>query len=190
MRLFRKPKSVSCSDAKRDLSAFIDHQLSPKGQAAVQLHLSACSECQEDLRSLEATVALLRRLPRASPVRPVAVPATRPLRLRRAVASLGMATAAVSLLLVLAFAADLANVFQTTQYPAGDSYGEIGGRSTFGSSPTDEPNQDEGTTPISTESDWVRPLEFGLLGASAVLGSVTYVLWRRRRNPAAAPARR
>jgi predicted anti-sigma-YlaC factor YlaD len=190
MRLFRKPEFVTCSDAKQDLSAFIDHQLGPERQAAVQLHLSACPECREDLRSLEATVALLRQLPQAAPVRPVAVPATRPLRLRRAVASLGMATAAISLLLVLAFAADLANVFQTTQYPAGDSYSEIGGRSTSGSSPTDEPNQDQGTTPISTESDWVRPLEFSLLGASAVLGSATYVIWRRSRKPAAVPARR
>jgi|GEM_PF-2904579 len=184
MRFFGKSKTFSCSHARRELSAYMDRRLSSEREAALKEHISTCLECQKDLAALEATVALLHRLPQATPLRSIAMPAPGPIRARRAVVSFGMATAVVSLLLVLAFTADVTNFFQTTHYVQEDTDNGIAGSSQLGSSYTEE------TTRVSAESEWVRPLEFGLIGATIVLGGVTYLVWRRSRRPAAVPTRR
>jgi len=171
------------------MSDYIDGRLDADRKASLDQHLDMCPQCQQELRSLEATVAVLHRLPEVAPLRSIAVPAARPQRARKAVVSFGMATAAVCLVLVLAFAADLANFFQTTTYLQQDdtSYEGIGRKSTsdLNGSSTADPDQDENTTQISTESHWVRPLEFGLIGATVVLGGVTYLVWRRGRREVA-----
>ena len=187
MRLFRRTGPTRCSDVRRDLSSFIDHRLDPESRRALERHISACPACNRELATLEATVSLLRRLPEEEPLRPMSVPlaVTRPPYRRGAVAWFGMATALVCLLLAMAFAADVANVFQTTPYQQEDFSEDIGKRSTSGSGALDP---ESGEMPM--ESKWVRPTEFGLLGATVVLGSATYIVWRKGRRPVAARARR
>lgn len=184
MHVLGRHRPVSCSDVRRDLSAFIDRRLDSETRTAFNRHISACPECERELITLEATVSLLRRLPEEAPLQPFSVAATLPVHGRRAVVWLGMATAAVSLLLVLAFSADITNVFQTRQQVQEEPYDVIGQRSTSGLPGTDESDE------VSAESGWVRPSVYGLLGATAVLGGATYVLWRRGRRLAAAPTRR
>ncbi len=194
MRLFGRFRNASCSEAKRSMSEHIDGRLDPDRKAALDQHLGICPQCRQELHSLEATVAVLRRLPEVAPSRSIAVPAATPQRARKAVVSFGMATAAVCLVLVLAFAADLANVFQTTTYLQQDDTSDdgIGRRSTseLNGSSNNDPDQYGGTAQLSTESHWVRPLEFGLIGATVVLGGVTYLVWRRGRRPVAVRTRR
>lgn len=185
----RKTGTLACADAKRHLSAFLDCQLSLKKQAAVQRHVDTCQECRDELRSLEATVAVLRQLPEAVPVRPIALPEFKPSRAHRAVPALGMVTVMVGLLLVFTFTADLTNLFQTTQTTpeiSDNSDSEIAKRRTLylnGSSTTGEPDQHGESAPLSTESAWLRPLEYSLVGTVVALGGITFVLWRRSGRP-------
>ena len=187
VRLFRRTGSVRCSEVRRDLSAFIDGRLDPEKQTALERHISGCPQCEKEIVTLQATVSLLHRLPEETPLRPISVclPVTRPASRRGAVAWFGMATALVCLLLVTACAVDLTNVFQTTPQLQEDSYDDIGQRSTSGLSAAEPDGQ-----VLSTESRWVRPAEFGLLGATVVMGTVTYILWRKGRRLVVAPARR
>jgi hypothetical protein len=45
------------------LSAFFDRQLSSEEQAAFDVHMSTCQQCQHNLADLRLTVALLRAMP-------------------------------------------------------------------------------------------------------------------------------
>jgi hypothetical protein len=47
-----------------DLSAWLDDELAPERRAAVATHLAACARCRHELAELEATVALVRAMPR------------------------------------------------------------------------------------------------------------------------------
>lgn len=185
----RKTDTVNCADVRRHLSTFLDCELTLDKQAAIQRHVDNCRDCREELRSLEATVALLRHLPAAAPVRPIASPDFRPSRAYRAVPALGMVTVMVSLLLVFTFTADLTNLFQTTPTTfdiSDNSESEIGGRSTldiYGSPQNGDPDQDGENPALSAQSTWVRPLEYSLAGTAVALGGFTFILWHRSRRP-------
>jgi anti-sigma factor RsiW len=95
------------------LSAYLDGELSPKEQAAVEKHLAQCADCAQNLHTLRQAVALLGQLP------PVAVPhsfAIRPVQAaqrpsffqtRRAYVYLRAATALATILFVVVLAGDV-----------------------------------------------------------------------------------
>jgi hypothetical protein len=56
------------------LSAFLDKQLAPQEQAALDAHMSACQECQGKLADLRLTVALVHALPREEVPRSFVLP--------------------------------------------------------------------------------------------------------------------
>lgn len=58
------------------LSAHLDGALEPKDAAALQAHLSTCSDCQHELAALRQTRALLRALPTPALPRSFALPET------------------------------------------------------------------------------------------------------------------
>jgi hypothetical protein len=120
-RAFRRSEKDECFKTRELLSGYMDQRLNPEEVAHVEGHLRTCPGCREELESLRATVALLRRLPEVTPSRSFAVAPVRPLPGRRALPALRFATAGVVLLLVLAFAADQANLFQ--RGPSTLSYG-------------------------------------------------------------------
>ncbi len=96
-----------CQD---NLSAYIDGQLSPRGQERVRRHLDECHDCRWQLESLQRTVALLRSMPQARAPRSFAIPRTAPapslpVWMRPgAYAALRTATAAAAALFVIAMA--------------------------------------------------------------------------------------
>jgi hypothetical protein len=47
------------------LNDYLERELPPKERSRMTAHLAECPECAEELRELESTVALLRRLPEA-----------------------------------------------------------------------------------------------------------------------------
>ena len=48
------------------LSAYLDAQLEPLERRKLERHLASCNSCREELESLRATVALLRRVPQVA----------------------------------------------------------------------------------------------------------------------------
>jgi anti-sigma factor RsiW len=60
---------VSVEHLDADLSAFLDGELGPAERARAEAHLSGCLRCQEELRQLQTTAALLGRLPPPQPRR-------------------------------------------------------------------------------------------------------------------------
>jgi hypothetical protein len=56
------------------LSAFLDKQLAPQEQAALDAHVSTCQECQGKLADLRLTVALVRALPQEEVPRSFVLP--------------------------------------------------------------------------------------------------------------------
>ncbi|MFQ5826923.1 MAG: anti-sigma factor family protein [Dehalococcoidia bacterium] len=103
--------------AKGMLSPYIDGRLTPKEQRELEEHLAACEACREELRALEVTVKLMRRLPQVAPPRSFAIAPERPLPPIRGLwgawGGLRVATAMVTLLLVLVFAGDMLHLFPT-----------------------------------------------------------------------------
>src|SRR5207302_4912786 len=104
------------------LSAYLDKQLTPQEQAAIDAHISTCPPCQQALVELRSTVALLRAMPSVdvprsftlpAPIRPVPVQAARvntepprrqPVphyRLRRAVRAVSTLAAVLGFLFIL-----------------------------------------------------------------------------------------
>jgi len=139
-RLFRPGE---CHRAKHLLSAYVDGEVSTSERQALERHLDRCSSCRQELDSLRATVALLHRVPQATPHRSFAVAEPRPAPARRPFPVLRTATASMALLLVLFFAADATNLFQTT--PACSP--EAGASSELGT------GQEEGGGSYSQDSD-------------------------------------
>jgi anti-sigma factor RsiW len=93
------------------LSAYLDDELSPQEQAAVEEHLATCEACQWDLDTLRQTVQWTRELPTLTVPRVFTVPAPaepeRAARRRwRLVPVMQGATALVALLLFFVVAGD------------------------------------------------------------------------------------
>ncbi|MEO6891449.1 MAG: zf-HC2 domain-containing protein [Ktedonobacteraceae bacterium] len=57
------------------LSAFLDKQLTPQEQAACEVHMLTCTQCQQSLAQIRQTVALLHALPQAELPRSFILPA-------------------------------------------------------------------------------------------------------------------
>jgi hypothetical protein len=119
-RAFWRSRKNQCSRTRDVLSGYVDRRLDPEEAARVENHLSKCQRCREELRSLRATVALLRSLPEVAPSRSFAVAPVKPFPGRRALPALRFATAVAVLLLVAAFAADWTGLFK--QSGSSDSY--------------------------------------------------------------------
>ena len=51
------------SRVRARLNDYLERDLPPKERSRVMAHLAECPECAEELRELESTVTLLRRLP-------------------------------------------------------------------------------------------------------------------------------
>ena len=111
-RAFRRSKKNECSRTRDLLSGYMDRRLNPEEAARVDEHLSTCRGCWEELESLRATVALLRRLPEVMPSRSFALAPVKPLPGRRVLPALRFATAGAVLLLVLAFTVDGTGVLE------------------------------------------------------------------------------
>jgi anti-sigma factor RsiW len=109
---FRRSKKNECSRTRDVLSGYVDRRLSPEEAARVEDHLSTCQGCWEELESLRATVALLRRLPEVTPSRSFALAPVKPLPGRRVMPALRLATAGAVLLLVVAFTVDWTGAFE------------------------------------------------------------------------------
>jgi anti-sigma factor RsiW len=58
-----EPGSPACRELFEKLSDYLDGELDPALCSAIEVHLGDCPPCQDFLRSLERTVALVRRLP-------------------------------------------------------------------------------------------------------------------------------
>jgi hypothetical protein len=192
-----------CGRTKQRLSAYLDRRLSPEDQRRVEQHLADCRGCQEELHSLEATVALLHRLPQVSPSRSFRIARTEPSRRWTPVPALRLATVGAAMLLIMAFTADLVNFFDTPLSPVGQedinfSYNDNRSAAMEGGNKADagtltpgdgqEPGLPSDGALGSTEAAWVRPLVYGLAGLVVVLGGVTAWLWLRpKRRPGHRP---
>jgi hypothetical protein len=206
-------KRSDCERTRSRLSAYIDQRLGAREQKGLERHLEACRVCREELDSLKATVRLLHGMPQVLPRRSFAVTETketRPLPRWSPAPVLRMATAVVAVFLVMAFAADMANLFESSAVLRGEkgqsSYGsqQDDGSSDgkwsypYGNGPTldisdgdqeratDEDGgatgESEGGTLGTTEAGWVRPLEYSLLGGTVLLGGAAIAARRGRRK--------
>ena len=55
---------MNCADVRHEFSAMLDGELTPETRAAVEAHLSECSECLRELDKLKRVDVLYRALPR------------------------------------------------------------------------------------------------------------------------------
>ena len=53
-----------CHEVRRSSSAYLDEDLPPAKQSAMQAHLSKCGPCRAFVDTLASTIGVLRRLPR------------------------------------------------------------------------------------------------------------------------------
>ncbi|MBI2871898.1 MAG: zf-HC2 domain-containing protein [Chloroflexi bacterium] len=104
------------------LSEHIDGRLDHAARARLEVHLATCAACREEMESLRATVALLRRAPQAEVPRSFRLQAApRPSPRSRVqgplVPALGAASAVAALLLALLVVGDFAGLFPTASAP-------------------------------------------------------------------------
>ena len=64
--MFEEVTVRDCSAISETLSAYIDEELTGEELSAVELHLSQCVKCRQEIESLEATISLVSSLPRVS----------------------------------------------------------------------------------------------------------------------------
>ncbi|MFO7917853.1 MAG: zf-HC2 domain-containing protein [Anaerolineae bacterium] len=99
---------------QKNLSTYLDGQLTIRERERVERHLAECSRCQEELETLRSTVELLHAVPAIPLPRSFELPASvekereRYRFWSRMHTALGTATAVVSLLLILFLSGDLA----------------------------------------------------------------------------------
>jgi hypothetical protein len=200
--VFRRFRSDKCSRTKQRLSAYIDLCLSPQELNEVESHLAACPDCQKELESLQATAAVLRQLPQVSPPRSFRIAQEERSGRWTALPVLRLATAAAAVLLVMAFTADLVNLFETGPSSLGQeddtsyySWSTDNSRDSTSLGVENETNQFQvysdnkralavvqGEEFKATEAAWVRPLEYSLAGVFVVLGGVTSALWLKSKS--------
>ena len=105
---------------QQDLSAYIDGQLEPREQRALEAHLAECASCQDELEALRGVVALLHRVPQVRVPRSFAL-SEAPVRgtwwSTGYTAPLRYATAAAALLLLAVAVGDLVTGQPTTIVP-------------------------------------------------------------------------
>ena len=92
------------------LSEYLDNRLTSKRRRQVELHLSTCRECQEELETLRFTVDLLHRVPLVSPRRSFTLseaPAPSPQRTRIPTWAVGLATSAAMMGFLVLLSTDL-----------------------------------------------------------------------------------
>jgi len=162
-------------------------------------HLAECHGCQERLQALQTTVDLLHRLPQVSPPRSFRIARPEPSRRWTPVPALRLATAGATMLLILAFTADVVNFFDTPLSPAGQegttfSYNDNRSTAIWGDKEADagtlspgngqEPGLPSDGATGSTEAAWVRPLVYGLAGTVVLLGGITAWLWLKPKRRA------
>lgn len=188
-----------CTRTKGRLSAYLDSRLSGEDLRRVEDHLAGCPGCRAELRSLEATVALLHGLPQASPSRGFRIPRTEASRRWTPVPALRLATVGATMLLILAFTADMVNLFDTPLSPVGQGVPNFSCNDNRSTAIEGDNKADAGTlTPSdgqepgppsdeaigSTEAAWVRPLVYGLAGTVVLLGGITALLWLKPKRQA------
>ena len=66
LRLFRK-NDVDCPEVRGAASDYIDGEMDPELIARISSHLSKCGPCVAFVRTLRATIQLLRSTPSAAP---------------------------------------------------------------------------------------------------------------------------
>ncbi len=176
----------------------MDGRLSRGQQEQMERHLGACPACRAELDSLRAAVQLLGRLHQAAPPRSFAIAQVAPSPRRSPLPALRLATAVVTALLVFMFAADMTNLFEGVPLSVQDermAYQQNGGELDEGegsvfsgdgapSGAGDEVGDtgDETVTGGSDEAEWVRPVEYSLLGMTMVLGGTAAAAWLRQRK--------
>ncbi|MFH1084204.1 MAG: zf-HC2 domain-containing protein, partial [Chloroflexota bacterium] len=113
MALFTSPARREHQLTQVGLSSYLDGRVTERERARIERHLRACAQCAQDLRALQATVALLRRAPRRPAPRAFTLPhsvQTRQASYRRwnaAYGALRTASVVVTLLLVLFVSGDV-----------------------------------------------------------------------------------
>ena len=102
------------------LSEYLDSRLTGRQAERVRMHLEACERCREELESLRATVALLKRMPVVTPrrsfvlrERPVAAP-----RHMVPAWAMGAAASLVLLVFVAVVSLDVGGVLSTGGAPS------------------------------------------------------------------------
>jgi len=200
-QILARLRKDGCAGTRGRLSAYLDGRLSAGDLRRVEQHLAVCHGCQQELRSLEATVALLHRLPQAAPSRSLRIPRMEPSRRWTPVPALRLATAGATMLLILAFTADMVNFFDTPPSPTGQPWGsnytdnrsaavegndkDYAGTLSPGDGQEPSPSSDEAIG--SAEAAWVRPAVYGLAGTVVLLGGITAWLWLKPRRRATHP---
>lgn len=193
-RLFGRFKRTNFDKTAEMLSAYIDRRLDTQERIRLEQHLQTCQHCQNELDSFRATVGLLHQVPQASPSHSFRVAQAEPVPRWTALPVLRLATAAAAVLLVLAFTADLTNLFETTP-PSTFQGGSSSSRSSDNeanssdSYSSDKAVQGGGVNgggelgiSVGEEGRWLRPLEYSLSGTVVVLGGVTIIIWQKSRR--------
>lgn len=164
-----------CQEVKELLSPYTDQQLSSSQRVMLEDHLAKCTVCSGELESLGATIDLLHRVPMVSPPCSFAIAEVEPRRRLAPFAWASAATAAAMSAMAFFFVGDAFDLF-------GSRVIEEGVRQPT-PLPADEANEvlDMGGVASQIVEKWpVWQIEIALIGAVAVLGAVTLVLWRRR----------
>lgn len=58
---------MECQDCSESITALVDNALRPEQRRKVEEHISACSDCQAELRMHQLTVELANQLPEPTP---------------------------------------------------------------------------------------------------------------------------
>lgn len=188
-----------------ELSSYLDGQLSGAQRLPLERHLEQCPACQRELEGLQATVALLRRVPQAQPRRSFTLePAYG--RARHPWLRLRWATGLAALLLVAVVSLDMLSslgavslapsppsaplrvaeaVTPTAVAPTVAAQPEAG----IAEAPADEakappapatPTPPPASLPSASEPPPFRTLEAALLALVALLGGLALAQERRR----------
>ena len=189
----RACKTNKTNKTNERLSAYIDGRLNTQERIRLEQHLQTCQRCQDELDSFRATVDLLHQVPQASPSRSFRVAQAEPAPRWAALPVLRLATGAAAVLLVLAFTADLTNLFGTTPQPTeqrGSSFSQLSpGESDNEANSSNKAGQDDGVNgegelslSAGEEGRWLRPLEYSLSGTVVVLGGAAIIIWQKSRR--------
>jgi len=99
------------------LSPYIDGRVTPAEKKALESHLASCQECRQELKSLQATVGFLHRVPLETVPHTFTVIEAKPVAAPRVLVPMRWATAIAVLALVLLFAGDLFHVYPDKKSP-------------------------------------------------------------------------
>jgi hypothetical protein len=57
-------RKLKCTKVRKNLSAFLDNELNTNDRKQVELHISECAECREEIGELKHTINLISRIER------------------------------------------------------------------------------------------------------------------------------